>query len=154
MELIQNWNITDQDKLLSFIINNINCDYTDIIICGSRIFGGFTSNSDIDVVVLLNIYKNNPTILRIFNDVLNNENSTNYFNVSITFKDYSKFENNTWKDLKYVYNLPYYSILNRIFYSGNNNHILHHQRLRELIKECRGMNVPFDKFNLENSHLL
>ena len=156
MNIIQEWNKINKDKLLLFIINNIDCEYKDVIICGSRVFGGFRPNSDIDVLVLIDNYNNKSSVVLSFSDVINEEHPSGKFTLTITFNDYFKVNNNNyyWISLGYVYHLPCYSILNNILYEGDNNSILHHTKLAKLIIEYNGIDVPFEKFNLENDYLL
>jgi predicted nucleotidyltransferase len=154
MKLIQNWIKLDRDILLKSIKDSINIEFTDVIIYGSRIFGGFNPTSDIDVVIYTKNYEEKKTFSYYFEGVKNPENKYNNIRISIKYKSDVNYLEDTWKSCGYTYFLPRYSLLTNTFYEGNNNHVLHHQGMRALIKEYDGWNVPFEEYRIKNSKLL
>lgn len=154
METINNWSKTDKDKLKEFIIENIECNYADIVIGGSRAFGGFHPKSDIDVIVYTNEYENKDRVRTYFNSVENPENEYNNFRVNIAFKSDEDIQNDKWLSAKINYDMPRYSLVSEKWYNGNENHIVHHKGLRDLIKKHEGWDVPIDKYLKENKYLI
>jgi predicted nucleotidyltransferase len=154
MKLIQSWIKLDRDLLLKSIKDSINIEFTDIIIYGSRIFGDFNPTSDIDVVIYTKNYEEKKTFSYYFEGVKNPESKYNNIRVSIKYKSDINYLEDTWESCGYTYFLPRYSLLTDTFYEGNNNHVLHHQGMRALIKECNGWNVPFEEYKIKNSKLL
>lgn len=156
MELIQNWTLDNKNKLKKYIISLLKDDYKDIVIVGSRIFGGFKPTSDIDIVVFMDNcpYTIYDRIRGYFDEVPNEDSPYNNFRINIAFADYSNFKNHIWESAGYSLLLPKYSIIHDIYHEGNKNHITLHQKLRKLIYDCNGINVPFDQFKKENKHLI
>jgi len=154
MELIQNWSLEDKTILLESIKSNINVEYNDIIIFGSRVFGDFTPTSDIDIVVYTKESKDVEFLTYYFDAVENPESKYNNIRCSILFKYSKTYITDTWKSCGHDYFLSRYSIVNDKFYEGNQNHVIHHQGLRDLIKKHNGWNVPFEEYSLKNKELL
>lgn len=154
MELIQNWNIEDKQKLLDHIKNSITVEYIDICVCGSRVFGGFKPTSDIDVVVLVEDCCGIDRVNNYYDGTPNPENTYNDFRINISFKSYDKSCNNVWRSVGVDLTLPQYSLITGELCPGNENHIEYHQGLRQLIIDYRGLNVPLDEYKEENIHLL
>lgn len=154
MELIQDWSLEDKAILLESIKENINIDYNDVLLFGSRVFGGFTPMSDLDVVIYMKEPKKIKPITFYFDAVKNPENKYNNIRCSILFKYSETYLTDTWKSCGHDYFLSRYSIVNDKFYEGNKNHVLHHQGMRALIKEYKGWNVPFEEYKIKNSKLL
>ena len=154
METINKW--TDNNKLLlkEYILENINCEYKDIVVCGSRLFGGFKPKSDIDIVVYTKEFESQDRFRGYFTGVENKESEYNNFRVTIVFKSDKNIEDDKWTSVNMLYNMPRYSIVNNKMYEGNENHVKHHQGIRALIKEYKGWNVPFDKYLKENKYLI
>ena len=154
MELIQDWKKEDRDKLLTSIKEKIKIKYTDIIVYGSRVFGGFIPISDIDIVIYSKHYKDQERLIFYTENILNEDSRYNNFQCSIIFKDDTDYLNNTWTSVGSEYFLSRYSILSNTFYEGNRNHEKHYTGIKALMLEYNGWNVPFDDYNEKNKHLL
>jgi hypothetical protein len=155
MKLIQKWTESDKHTLLKSIIENIDVEFEDIVVFGSRVFGGFKPTSDIDVVVYTKDYKDKKNINFYFEGVSNTESKYNNFRVSIKHREPNEnYLQDLWTSVGCDYFLPRYSIITDIFYEGNNNHVLHHQGIRALLKKHKGINVPFDEYKAKNIKLL
>ena len=154
MELIQNWSTTDKSTLLKSIKSNIDVEYRDILVFGSRVFGDFTPTSDLDIVVYTDSTSNTDFFTYYFDGVQNPESKYNNIRCSILFSDSKTYLTDTWESCGHKYFLSRYSVVNDKFYQGNQNHVTHHQGVRSLIKEYDGWNVPFEKYSKENKHLL
>ena len=154
MELIQEWTKSDRDTLLDSIKTNANVVFKDVVIYGSRVFGGFNPTSDIDVVIYTEHYKEKERFNYYFEGIANPDSKYNNIKISIKYKSDINYLEDTWESCGYTYFLPRYSLLTDTFYEGNNNHVLHHQGMRALIKEYKGWNVPFEDYKIKNSKLL
>ena len=154
MELIQNWSLEDKAILLESIKSNIDVEYNDILIYGSRIHGDFYPTSDLDIVVYTKESNNIEFFTYYFDSVDNPESEYNNIRCSILFNDSKKYLTDTWESCGHDYFFPRYSIVNDKFYEGNRNHVAHHQGIRDLITEYKGWNVPFDDYNEKNKHLI
>tara|TARA_R110002033_G_scaffold133467_1_gene173512 strand:+ start:485 stop:952 length:468 start_codon:yes stop_codon:yes gene_type:complete len=154
MELIQDWIKEDRQKLLDSVLENIDTEFSDILVYGSRVFGNFNPLSDIDFVIYTKQYKDKENFNYYFDGVANPDSKYNNIGISIKYKSDVNYLNDTWVSCGYTYFLPRYSLLTNTFYKGNNNHVLHHQGMRALIKEYKGWNVPFEEYKIKNSKLL
>ena len=155
MELIQKWKKLDKDLLLDSIKKSIDVDFDDIIVIGSRVFGGFKPTSDLDVAVYTKQHKNKNNLNIYFKGVPNPESKYNNIRISVKYSEsHENYLQDTWESCGYTYFLPRYSLVTNTFYKGNNNHVLHHQGIRALIKEYKGWNVPFEEYKIKNSKLL
>lgn len=154
MELIQNWTDEQKQLLKQFILSYIDCKCNDVIIGGSRIFGGYRPGSDIDVLVPVHADIKKNTLHLLFGSVKNDEFILKNFRINISTISDAEFVYGSFKNNGYTYDMPWYSLLNNELHSGNMNHVLHHQRLRKLIIDRNGIDVPFEQFALENDYLL
>tara|TARA_R110000782_G_scaffold191502_1_gene281302 strand:+ start:1808 stop:2332 length:525 start_codon:yes stop_codon:yes gene_type:complete len=172
MELIQNWSTEHKQLLVDCILNileekwfsyfSIDLAYSDIVVAGSRIHGGFKPNSDIDVLVFIkeqHLSLMNVRLNGYLETVPNIENKYGNFRVNIKFeKSSNKFGEPNWDsncglDYPVSYDHPKYSLITGDYYYGNLKHIEHHKKFRKLMRSLKGINLPFDDFWKENLYL-